>query len=90
MTILGIFRTRDALYLNHSSTKKPAVITKEEYTALKRAVLLRETRTVEFEGRKVEYSSFSEMERRLTAIERELASQNRRPRQYGISSSKGI
>ncbi len=66
------------------------MITKEEYIALKRAVLLRETRTVEFEGRKVEYSSFSEMERRLAAIERELASQNRRPRQYGISSSKGI
>ena len=39
------------------------MITKEEYIALNRAVLLRETRTVEFEGRKVEYSSFSEMER---------------------------
>ena len=57
------------------------MITEQEYIALKRAVLQRETRTVEFEGRKVEYSSFSEMERRLAAIERELASQNRRPRQ---------
>jgi len=66
------------------------MITQEEYIALKRAVLLRETRTVEFEGRKVEYSSFSEMERRLAAIERELAKQNRRPRQYGIVSSRGI
>ncbi len=28
------------------------MITDEEYQALKRAVLLRETRTVEFEGRK--------------------------------------
>ena len=66
------------------------MITQEEYIALKRAVLLRETRTVEFEGRKVEYSSFSEMERRLAAIEQELAKQNRRPRQYGIVSSRGI
>ena len=66
------------------------MITQEEYTALKRAVLLRETRTVEFEGRKVEYSSFSEMERRLAAIEQELAKQNKRPRQYGIVSSRGI
>ena len=66
------------------------MITEQEYIALKRAVLLRDTRTVEFEGRKVEYSSFSEMERRLTAIEQELAKQNKRPRQYGITSSKGI
>ena len=66
------------------------MITQEEYIALKRAVLLRETRTVEFEGRKVEYSSFSEMERRLAAIEQELAKQNKRPRQYGIVSSRGI
>ena len=41
------------------------MITETEYQALKRAVLLRETRTVEFEGRKVEYASFGEMERRL-------------------------
>ena len=66
------------------------MITQEEYIALKRAVLLRETRTVEFEGRKVEYSSFSEMERRLAAIEQELARKSRRPRQYGIVSSRGI
>ena len=66
------------------------MITQEEYIALKRAVLLCETRTVEFEGRKVEYSSFSEMERRLAAIEQELAKQNKRPRQYGIVSSRGI
>ena len=39
------------------------MITEAEYIALKRAVLLRDTRTVEFEGRKVEYSSFSEMEK---------------------------
>ena len=32
------------------------MITDAEYQALKRAVLLRETRTVEFEGRKVEYA----------------------------------
>ena len=51
------------------------MITDEEYQALKRAVLLRETRTVEFEGRRVEYSSFTEMERRLPAIERELMKQ---------------
>ncbi|MGI9279105.1 MAG: phage head-tail joining protein [Endozoicomonas sp.] len=66
------------------------MITDAEYQALKRAVLLRETRTVEFEGRKVEYASFSEMERRLQAIERELIKQQKRPRQYGIYSSKGI
>ena len=66
------------------------MITDKEYQALKRAVLLRETRTVEFEGRKVEYSSFSEMERRLHAIERELVKQQKRPKQYGIYSSKGI
>ncbi|WP_281649204.1 hypothetical protein [Parendozoicomonas sp. Alg238-R29] len=66
------------------------MITEAEYIALKRAVLLRDTRTVEFEGRKVEYSSFSEMEKRLTAIEQELAKQNKRPRQYGICSTKGI
>ncbi|WP_257287960.1 MULTISPECIES: phage head-tail joining protein [unclassified Endozoicomonas] len=48
------------------------MITEAEYQALKRAVLLRETRTVEFEGRKVEYASFSEMEGRLQAIEWEL------------------
>ncbi len=66
------------------------MITEAEYIALKRAVLLRDTRTVEFEGRKVEYSSFSEMEKRLTAIEQELVKQNRRPRQYGITSTKGI
>ncbi|WP_263080692.1 hypothetical protein [Endozoicomonas sp. Mp262] len=66
------------------------MITQAEYEALKRAVLLRETKTVEFEGRKVEYSSFGEMERRLNAIERELARQNKRPRQYGVYSSKGI
>ena len=41
------------------------MISQEEYDALKRAVLLRDTRTVEFEGRKVEYASFSEMERRF-------------------------
>ncbi|WP_067518561.1 phage head-tail joining protein [Endozoicomonas ascidiicola] len=66
------------------------MITEAEYQALKRAVLLRETRTVEFEGRKVEYSSFGEMERRLQAIERELMKQQKRPRQYGIYSSKGV
>lgn len=59
MTIQGIFRARDALYLNHSSTKKPAMITKEEYIAIKQAVLLCETRTVEFEGRKVEGSGLN-------------------------------
>ncbi|MTI15137.1 phage head-tail joining protein [Sansalvadorimonas verongulae] len=66
------------------------MFTEAEYIALKRAVLLRETRTVEFDGRKIEYSSFAEMERRLTAIERELAKKNKRPRQYGIYSSRGI
>ncbi len=66
------------------------MITTAEYEALKRAVLLRDTRTVEFEGRKVEYASFSEMERRLQAIERELVKQERRPRQFGIYSSRGI
>ena len=66
------------------------MITQSEYEALKRAVLLRETRTVEFEGRKVEYASFAEMERRLQAIERELMKQQKRPKQYGIYSTKGI
>ena len=66
------------------------MITDAEYQALKRAVLLRETRTVEFEGRKVEYASFAEMERRLHAIERELAKQQKQPRQYGIYSIKGV
>ena len=66
------------------------MFTTEEYEALKRAVLLRQTKTVEFEGRKVEYSSYTEMERRLNAIERELARKSNRPRQYGIYSSKGI
>ena len=66
------------------------MITEAEYIALKRAVLLRDTKTVEFEGRKVEFNSFSEMERRLSAIEREMAKQNKRPRQFGITSSKGI
>ena len=66
------------------------MITEAEYIALKRAVLLRDTKTVEFEGRKVEYSSFSEMERRLSAIEREMGKASKRPRQYGITSSKGI
>ena len=66
------------------------IISDAEYLALKRAVLLRETRTVEFEGRKVEYASFGEMERRLNAIERELQKKHKRPRQYGIYSSKGI
>ncbi len=65
------------------------MITDAEYQALKRAVLLRETRTVEFDGQKIEYSSFGEMERRLQAIERELIRQQKRPRQYGIYSSKG-
>ncbi|MCL6270715.1 DUF3827 domain-containing protein [Sansalvadorimonas sp. 2012CJ34-2] len=66
------------------------MITEQEYIALKRAILLRDTRTVEFDGQKVEYNSFSEMEKRLAAIEQELVKQNRRPRQYGIVSSKGI
>ena len=66
------------------------MITDAEYQALKRAVLLRETRTVEFDGQKVEYASFSEMERRLQAIERELVKQQKRPRQYGIYSKPGI
>lgn len=66
------------------------MITDAEYQALKRAVLLRETRTVELEGRQVEYASFAEMERRLHAIERELAWQQKRPRQYGVYSGKGI
>lgn len=66
------------------------MITDAEYQALKRAVLLRETRTVEFEGRKVEYASFGEMKRRLQAIERELVRQQKRPKQFGIYSSKGI
>ena len=66
------------------------IISDAEYLALKRAVLLRETRTVEFEGRKVEYASFGEMERRLNAIERELQKKQKRPKQYGIYSRKGI
>ena len=66
------------------------MISTAEYEALKRAVLLRDTRTVEFDGRRIEYSSYTEMERRLNAIERELAKQNKRPRQYGIYSTKGI
>ena len=66
------------------------MITDAEYQALKRAVLLRETRTVEFDGQKIEYSSFGEMERRLQAIERELIRQQKRPTQYGIYSSKGV
>ena len=66
------------------------MFTQEEYEALKRAVLLRQTKTVEYEGQKVEYSSFGEMERRLRAIEQELAKQNKRPKQYGIYSRKGI
>ncbi|WP_263080138.1 hypothetical protein [Endozoicomonas sp. Mp262] len=63
------------------------MITPTEYQALKRAVLLRQTKTVEFEGQKVEYSSFAEMERRLQAIEREMIKQQKRPRQYGIYST---
>ncbi len=66
------------------------MITEAEYQALKRAVLLRETRTVEFDGRRVEYSSFAEMKKRLQAIERELIKQQKRPKQYGVYSSKGI
>ena len=66
------------------------MFTTEEYEALKRAVLLRETKTVEFEDRKVEYASFSEMQQRLNIIEQEMAKKNKRPRQYGIYSSKGI
>ena len=71
------------------------MITDTEYRALKRAVLLRETRTVEFEGRKVLFleknsASFSEMERRLQAIERELIKSQKRPKQFGVYSSKGI
>lgn len=66
------------------------MISQEEYEALKRAVLLRETRTVEYDGSKIEYASFAEMERRLQAIEREMVKQNKRPRQYGIYSSKGV
>ena len=66
------------------------MITEAEYEALKRAVLLRQTKTVEFEGQKVEYSSFAEMERRLRAIERELVKQQKRPRQYGMYSTKGV
>ena len=66
------------------------MITDAEYQALKRAVLLRETKVIEFEGQRIEYSSFSEMERKLRAIERELVRQKKRPRQYGIYSSKGI
>ena len=65
--------------------------TDAEYQALKRATLLRENRTVEFEERKVEYVSFAEMERRLHAIERELIKQQKRPgavrgvfRQWGL------
>ncbi len=71
-------------------SQQEPIISDAEYLALKRAVLLRETRTVEFEGRKVEYASFGEMVRRLNAIERELQKQQKRPRQYGIYSSKGI
>ena len=66
------------------------MITNAEYQALKWAVLLRETRTAELKGRQVEYASFAEMERRLHAIERELAKQQKRPRQYGIYSIKGV
>ncbi|MCW7551833.1 hypothetical protein NX722_04090 [Endozoicomonas gorgoniicola] len=55
--------------------------TDAEYQALKRAALLHENRTVEFEGRKVEYVSFAEMERRLHGIERELVGQQKRPGQ---------
>ena len=66
------------------------MFTEEEYKALKRAVLLRDTRVVEFEGRRMEFSSFAEMERRLQAIEREMIRSQKRPKQYGIYSSKGI
>ncbi len=66
------------------------MFSEEEYRALKRAVLLRDTRVVEFEGRRVEFSSFAEMERLLQAIERELIKQQKRPKQYGIYSSKGV
>lgn len=66
------------------------MITDAEYQALKRAVLLRETRTAELKGRQVENASFAEMERRLHAIERELAWQQKRPRQYGIYSIRGV
>ena len=66
------------------------MISEEEYQALKKAVLLRETRTVEYDGSRIEYASFAEMERRLHAIEREIAKQKKRPRQFGIYSSKGI
>ena len=66
------------------------MFTEAEYIALKRAVLLRDTKIVEFEGRKVEYNSFSEMERRLSAIEQEMAKKNKRPRQYGVYSRRGI
>ncbi|OQX38450.1 MAG: hypothetical protein B0D91_04065 [Oceanospirillales bacterium LUC14_002_19_P2] len=66
------------------------MISRDEYIALKWAVLLRDTRTVEFERRKVEYASFGEMERRLQAIERELARQTKRPKQYGVYSTRGL
>ena len=65
------------------------MITEDEYKALKRAVLLRQTRVVEFDGKKIEYSSFADMERRLQAIEREMAKEQKRPRQYGVYS-KGL
>ena len=49
------------------------------------AILLRATRTVELEGRQVEYASFAEMERRLHAVERELAKQQKRHGSRGFT-----
>ncbi|WP_373692255.1 phage head-tail joining protein [Endozoicomonas sp. SESOKO1] len=66
------------------------MFTEEEYQALKRAVLLRDTRVVQLDGQRVEFSSFAEMERRLQAIERELIKKQKRPKQFGIYSSKGV
>ncbi len=66
------------------------MVTEEEYRSLKRAVLLRESRVVEFDGQRIEYASFGEMERRLRMIERELVKGQKRPKQYGIYSSKGL
>nr|WP_257286412.1 hypothetical protein [Endozoicomonas sp. SESOKO1] len=45
---------------------------------------------VQLDGQRVEFSSFAEMERRLQAIERELIKKQKRPKQFGIYSSKGV
>lgn len=69
-----------------------ATFTQAELDALKRAVYLNKTKTVEFNGRQVEYSSFKEMKQRIAAIEREIQKDNstKKHRVYGINSRRGI